>query len=86
MPNSIAPVINAEKAFYCDCVDRETTWLCKAQPGGMALGRRGEPITWGLHRYWWQCMNCGKRRTIGVWSDNSEYVDPGDGRPLISPS
>lgn len=52
-PN-IGDTINA----YCDCAKRETTWVIQIET------YKGSPNAEYLP---WACLNCGKKRAIGVW-------------------
>ncbi len=59
-----------------------TAWICKCRK--YKSFRRSKCLfssewvtTW---QYWWECMNCGKQRVIGVW--DSEGGSYGDGHHL----
>ncbi len=85
------PIPATTMQCYCDCANKLrdesqpvvteavlTTWICKATEGRVK-GR-------SAREYYWECINCGKRRSIGVWALYG-FFDPfwafeGDGAHL----
>lgn len=64
---------------YCACVNKDnhssyssnhTTWICKAvfkrRTGFWSGDKR-------IFEYYWECMNCGKKKPIGEWDDDGTF-------------
>jgi len=74
------PVTGSTIRAYCDCANKkrdesspviagaiETTWICKSEYKDTV--KSGVFSSIGRYRYYWECLNCGKKRLIGIWDN-----------------
>ena len=69
---------STEERTFTERGQLTAAWICKArhkkswtQSTGVFSSR--QISTW---LYYWECLNCGKKRNIGVWdSDGANYGD-----------
>lgn len=63
MDNTQPPQTGNTTQGHCDCNQSYTTWsVTRELAESLVVGR---PRT--LYKYYWVCLNCGKRRLIGEW-------------------
>lgn len=79
------PTTGATLRAYCECANKkrdesapvivgsvETTWICNSEYEDSI--KTGVFSSMSRHRFFWQCLNCGKKRFIGIWgSDGHVY-------------
>lgn len=69
------PSVGQTMSSYCECANKErgysaiqTTWVCKAE-------RRGSILRMNIFEYYWECLNCGKKRIIGTWEKKVVFME-----------
>ncbi len=75
------PVSGETMQAYCDCANKkrdesnpvvsspvQTTWVCKSKYKDSVSSGIFSSVARFL--YFWECLNCGKKRNIGIWDAN----------------
>ena len=78
------PIPGSSIVAYCDCANKKrdesnpvvaapvnTTWTCKCEYLDKVSTRIFSSIA--RFQYYWVCLNCGKKRLIGVWDTDGSY-------------
>lgn len=70
--NQSKPVVGQTMTTYCECANEKrdsystinTTWICKGK-----IVQTGFWPSSNITEFYWECLNCGKKRTIGKWNE-----------------
>ncbi|TVL96831.1 MAG: hypothetical protein CV082_05835 [Candidatus Brocadia sp. BL1] len=75
------PEVGSTMQVYCDCANKKgeviyssvnTTWICKSEY--LDIVKNGIFSSVNRFKYYWECLNCGKTRDVGIWdTEGSSY-------------